>query len=188
MTSIQESAGHCVNSPGVASSARNTRMRTQFIPTQSFNQDGQKWCPGCLGFLPLERFSKDMSKRSGLSPRCRDCRRPHKHIQDRKRQEARSAPGAHCWYCGVALTRYNRTTDHVVATCRGGSDDAENKVACCRSCNFSKKGFSVEEFREIRRRQRDHVPYFGPAQLAYLKAHGIELPKGDPFLFWFEAA
>ncbi len=48
-----------------------------------------------------------------------------------------------CHYCGTALlpvdgAKEYPTVDHVVPTSLGGSDDLENKVLACRSCNSSK--------------------------------------------------
>lgn len=42
--------------------------------------------------------------------------------------------GYHCWYCGKAAT----DVDHIVPKSKGGTDEAKNLVACCRSCNASK--------------------------------------------------
>lgn len=66
----------------------------------------------------------------------------------RKGREARPIPGwviaaihaerCTCPYCGDALTRANRTLDHMDPLARGGEHDASNLVACCRSCNSRK--------------------------------------------------
>lgn len=52
--------------------------------------------------------------------------------------------GQRCYYCGkqgLTLTR-----DHVQPLARGGSDDIDNIVPACRSCNSSKARLTVDEF------------------------------------------
>ena len=43
-----------------------------------------------------------------------------------------------CAYCGAKLTSSTMQIDHLVPLKSGGSDETENLVACCRSCNSSK--------------------------------------------------
>lgn len=43
-----------------------------------------------------------------------------------------------CTYCECVLTKESFTVDHVLARCNGGTDDIENLVVACRSCNSSK--------------------------------------------------
>lgn len=51
-----------------------------------------------------------------------------------------------CTYCGVKLTAYTATLDHVVPLSRGGSDSPSNLVWCCRKCNRSKGNQLVSEW------------------------------------------
>jgi hypothetical protein len=41
-----------------------------------------------------------------------------------------------CCYCG---SKQNLSIDHLIPKARGGSDDAENMVWACRSCNSAKR-------------------------------------------------
>ena len=50
--------------------------------------------------------------------------------------------GKHCFYCNVKLTEENITVDHEIPRSKGGSEDSENLVPCCISCN-RKKGNSL---------------------------------------------
>jgi len=50
--------------------------------------------------------------------------------------------GERCRYCGAAE---HLTVDHVVPRCQGGSDDPDNLVVACRSCNSRKGGRTPQE-------------------------------------------
>ena len=56
-----------------------------------------------------------------------------------------------CHYCGD----FADTTDHEVPLVKGGSDDDDNLVACCKLCNSKKHRKSYEEF--CQQSIRDHV-------------------------------
>lgn len=43
-----------------------------------------------------------------------------------------------CVYCGKHLEGSDATADHIVALVNGGTDDAFNLVAACRTCNGTK--------------------------------------------------
>lgn len=51
-----------------------------------------------------------------------------------------------CAYCSERLTRKNRSTDHIVPLTRGGSNNADNIVPCCRSCNSRKNNRLLSEW------------------------------------------
>jgi hypothetical protein len=51
--------------------------------------------------------------------------------------------GGSCVYCGGD---YWLGVDHVMPRSRGGSDDDGNLVACCRSCNSSKRNKTPDEW------------------------------------------
>jgi 5-methylcytosine-specific restriction endonuclease McrA len=58
-----------------------------------------------------------------------------------------------CWYCGIELIEWplaghNSSVDHKVPKSRGGSDDPDNLLACCRTCNGRKADMLIEEYRE----------------------------------------
>ncbi len=52
--------------------------------------------------------------------------------------------GGKCAYCG---TTEKLGADHVLPLSRGGTNDIANLTACCESCNKSKGGRTVEEWR-----------------------------------------
>lgn len=47
--------------------------------------------------------------------------------------------GNRCRYCGGEATE----VDHIIPKSKGGTDDAKNLVAACRSCNASKGDHSL---------------------------------------------
>jgi hypothetical protein len=50
--------------------------------------------------------------------------------------------GYTCSYCGDVANE----VDHIIPLKRGGSDDPDNLVACCRTCNIKKKDQNVGVF------------------------------------------
>lgn len=60
--------------------------------------------------------------------------------------------GGRCAYCGEELAYEDMQVDHVVPL-RGwneqGTDDLENMLPACRSCNHYKRGNSLEGWRRI---------------------------------------
>lgn len=91
----------------------------------------------------------------------------------------------HCWYCGCALDSNRFDVDHFIAITAGGGE-GDNLVPSCQSCNRSKRNRSIEEFRDIRQRQRDGTPLFSEEQRAWLTHQGFVFPEPAPFWFWFE--
>jgi len=50
-----------------------------------------------------------------------------------------------CHYCHRKFPASELTLDHVVPVSRGGRSTRGNCVACCRSCNASKKSYTPAE-------------------------------------------
>lgn len=50
-----------------------------------------------------------------------------------------------CQYCGREFKSRELTLDHVLPKSRGGKDDWENIVACCKHCNQTKANRTPEE-------------------------------------------
>jgi 5-methylcytosine-specific restriction endonuclease McrA len=61
-----------------------------------------------------------------------------------------------CAYCGVADDQL--TLDHITPMCRGGTNTADNVVACCGQCNASKNAHHVYDW--LQRRDLDAVAAF----------------------------
>lgn len=101
---------------------------------------------------------------------------------------------ASCHYCGCDLERgdetpapLNRATiDHVIPRSAGGAHHISNLVLCCLSCNSSKGGRSLAEFRRIRARKTLNMPAFTPEQMAWLSVVVPDWPDLDSFPLFFE--
>lgn len=65
-----------------------------------------------------------------------------------------------CWYCG-SVEPGPRIREHQTPVSRGGTDDPENLVPACQSCNRIKGSRTVEEWHEDIERgfRRDMEPY-----------------------------
>jgi 5-methylcytosine-specific restriction endonuclease McrA len=53
--------------------------------------------------------------------------------------------GGFCYICKEALTRQNRTIDHVIPLSRGGKNHISNLRACCGKCNNLKGSMLLSE-------------------------------------------
>lgn len=53
-----------------------------------------------------------------------------------------------CFYCGVKLTKANRTRDHVHPRTHGGAGKRFNLVPSCSSCNSAKGAKAINVFRK----------------------------------------
>lgn len=69
-----------------------------------------------------------------------------------------------CFYCGKPMRKrpsvpvgvvqgpflpQDQTVDHLTPFSRGGADRAENRVACCISCNWDKGSMTLGEYRVV---------------------------------------
>lgn len=94
--------------------------------------------------------------------------------------------GGKCWYCGIQMNPWRDfCVDHFLARAAGGSDEIENLVPACRSCNMRKGSRSLESLR--RRLAGEVIPTFTAAQLEYLHQQGITItPPAVEYTFYFE--
>ncbi len=54
-----------------------------------------------------------------------------------------------CGYCGMPTNPFHDfTVDHIVPLCENGTDDYENLMPCCSTCNYRKAGRSLEWLRK----------------------------------------
>ena len=79
---------------------------------------------------------------------------------DKKKMEIYGKTGGRCYYCGkglvnedlldwggkVVTTRHHWNVDHMTPVSRGGTNDNENLVPACVSCNSFKGTMTADEF------------------------------------------
>ena len=102
-----------------------------------------------------------------------------------ERREVYAKTNGHCAYCGRALELHKMQVDHVVPLRKGGTNDIENLLPSCRSCNHYKASFTIEQFRGNiqnipRVLSRDSASY----RLA--KDYGLIKENKEPIIFYFE--
>lgn len=70
---------------------------------------------------------------------------PRQHRAEIKRQ-LKEKWNYRCAYCDYLEKSRELTVDHITAICKGGSDEYENLLPCCRQCNISKGNRSVRQW------------------------------------------
>lgn len=103
-----------------------------------------------------------------------------------------------CWYCGKKLVitkdihSYNPdgfSVDHITPKSKGGRNNIENTVPCCRNCNVVKNKKDLEHFRKILKNKRFKDKFgvtFTEKQITFLKNNGFKLPGQEEYTFYFE--
>ena len=64
------------------------------------------------------------------------------------RERVHAKYGGYCAYCGCLLEYKDMQVDHLHPVHKGGSNDFENLMPACRSCNHYKETFTLEQFRD----------------------------------------
>jgi len=64
-------------------------------------------------------------------------------LNDKIREVLKEKMGDLCFYCGE---KSPKTLDHLLPLSKGGDNDDENLVLCCRSCNSQKKNKTALEY------------------------------------------
>ena len=99
----------------------------------------------------------------------------------------------HCAYCGKKLEYKDMQVDHVQPIWRGhadenkhkGADDISNYMPSCRSCNFRKGTFNIEQFRNEIRLQAKHIVE-RTFQVRQSIDYGLMTYEDKPIEFYFE--
>lgn len=61
--------------------------------------------------------------------------------------------GDYCFYCGAEISKENLTADHVFPRIKGGTNDMDNIIFVCKSCNSSKGKKDLLEWFLLNREQ-----------------------------------
>lgn len=79
----------------------------------------------------------------------------------------------HCAYCGVELSEETLVIDHVTPKSSGGTNNIQNLLPACRSCNSIKGTKTVEQFRlYISFKKVVNQPVFNQSQIEFLEKSG----------------
>ena len=83
-----------------------------------------------------------------------------------------------CQYCGSTSTHL--TIDHVIPKQKGGKDNWENLVACCKQCNNEKSNYLLNEISSMNLLKKPRQPHY----LMYLQKYAKnEYNIWKPYLF-----
>lgn len=100
------------------------------------------------------KLKEDHAKYSPVALRNRRARKlkaPGKHTRADVLRQIEKQSG-HCFWCSEAIPSGKHTVDHYVPLTKGGSNNPDNLVIACRSCNSRKWALDPEEF--ARRRKK----------------------------------
>ena len=83
-----------------------------------------------------------------------------------------------CQYCGSVSSQL--TIDHIIPKQKGGTDNWENLVTCCKFCNNKKSNFLLSEINSMNLMKRPVRPHY----LLYLQKYARnEYDIWKPYLF-----
>jgi hypothetical protein len=108
-----------------------------------------------------------------------------RRLSKAERQAVYEKCGGHCAYCGKEITVSEMQADHFVSLRRGGSDEINNMLPACRSCNHYKDTLTLEGLRDSIQKwpavlERDSVTYRNAVRF------GMIVPNPHPVQFYFE--
>lgn len=89
-----------------------------------------------------------------------------------------------CAYCGKEIRYEDMQVDHIKAVYLGGDNDFDNLLPACRSCNFYKNTYDLENFRQ----EIHSIPSRLPREFIYKVAldYGLIEETGKEVVFYFE--
>jgi 5-methylcytosine-specific restriction endonuclease McrA len=111
---------------------------------------GVKFCQTCRNTLPKAEFHRNSAQHDGLQRSCRICMSGINHARRAGLRQAsfdRNSWLQLCseyrWCCFYCFEQKLLTLEHFIPLCLGGSNDLQNLVPACRSCNSSKQGLDA---------------------------------------------
>ena len=87
----------------------------------------------------------------------------------------------HCWYCWIKATKISDLeVDHINPKRKWGTNDYNNLIWACRSCNRSKNSFDIEQWRKelqknINRLNKSTTSYKISKRFWLIKETGISI-------------
>ena len=92
-----------------------------------------------------------------------------------------------CAYCGIELEYKKATIDHKVPLAVGGTNDRENLIICCFSCNHYKRNRDIEGFRKSIQNTVKWLKYISAYRLALKYERIEEADINKNIVFYFES-
>lgn len=106
--------------------------------------------------------------------------------QDKKRTAVWNKCPDHCWYCGKVISKEEMCIDHVMPRLSGGTNNIDNLLPSCRSCNSAKRHKHIESYRQWLEWKSVGVEPFTDKQIDYLTLHRVDLPRPPRLDFYGE--
>jgi len=95
----------------------------------------------------------------------------------------------HCAYCGKVITLKTMQVDHIIPKSRSqhmniSVNDFSNLNPACKSCNYYKTSYTIEEFRHLIKTLHDRIviPYINRVAIDY----GVITVTPFDGIFYFE--
>lgn len=104
----------------------------------------------------IQRYIADEARfKSESAERSREVARFVEYAKQTRPNQLRgrvwSKTNGSCWYCGGVLNPFeNFHIEHINPKSKGGADTLDNLAPACRTCNLSKGGMTIEQFRRKR--------------------------------------
>ena len=111
--------------------------------------------------------------------------RKRRKLSKHERETIYQKTNGHCAYCGCELEFKDMQADHVQPFIQGGSDELENLLPSCRSCNHYKSTLDLEEFRHYMQTLPDRM-LRDSVNFRNLFRFGIVSVDRSPVKFYFE--
>lgn len=111
--------------------------------------------------------------------------RKRRRLSKKEREIIYQKTNGHCAYCGCELELKNMQADHVKPFIQGGSEELDNFLPSCRSCNHYKSTLDLEEFRYYMQTLPDRM-LRDSVNFRNLHRFGIISVDRSPVKFYFE--
>ena len=109
-----------------------------------------------------------------------------KRFSTKERQQVYDKCNGHCAYCGCELDIKDMHIDHVQSLYwHNGSNEMDNLLPACRSCNHYKGSSTLENFRK----NLEHMPQVLMRDCVTYKIatrYGLVIPSKQEVIFYFE--
>lgn len=111
--------------------------------------------------------------------------RKRRKLSKWERETIYQKTNGHCAYCGCELEFKDMQADHVQSFYLGGSNELDNFLPSCRSCNHYKSVLGLEDFREWMQTLPDRM-LRDSVNFRNLFRFGIVSVDRSPVKFYFE--